>query len=212
MQERAEHIGEPRPEYGHCTNAVTFVGRREITKGLFMDRRAFLASYDATKDPTNEALAQVLGAAIPVCSSINLDYYFSAVDNDVYGSGTKLPHNINGLVGVMNGYQSDLRTGLPAQAVEIHEPVRMLFVVETTPERLMSVIKADSELNEIVCNQWIRIATMDPDDGHVEVYRDGGFEKLEGSEEPLPVASSSLAWYRGKMEHLALARIDPRAA
>lgn len=212
VQERAEHIGEPRPEYGHCTNAVTFVGRREITKGLFMDRRAFLASYDATKDPTNEALAQVLGAAIPVCSSINLDYYFSAVDNDVYGSGTKLPHNINGLVGVMNGYQSDLRTGLPAQAVEIHEPVRMLFVVETTPERLMSVIKADSELNEIVCNQWIRIATMDPDDGHVEVYRDGVFEKLEGSEEPLPVASSSLAWYRGKMEHLALARIDPRAA
>ena len=212
VQERAEHIGEPRPEYGHCTNAVTFVGRREITKGLFMDRRAFLASYDATKDPTDEALAQVLGAAIPVCSSINLDYYFSAVDNDVYGSGTKLPHNINGLVGVMNGYQSDLRTGLPAQAVEIHEPVRMLFVVETTPERLMSVIKADSELNEIVCNQWIRIATMDPDDGHVEVYRDGVFEKLEGSEEPLPVASSSLAWYRGKMEHLALARIDPRAA
>jgi uncharacterized protein YbcC (UPF0753/DUF2309 family) len=212
VQERAEHIGEPRPEYGHCTNAVTFVGRREITKGLFMDRRAFLASYDATKDPTNEALAQVLGAAIPVCSSINLDYYFSAVDNDVYGSGTKLPHNINGLVGVMNGYQSDLRTGLPAQAVEIHEPVRMLFVVETTPERLMSVIKADSELNEIVCNQWIRIATMDPDDGHVEVCRDGVFEKLEGSEEPLPVASSSLAWYRGKMEHLALARIDPRSA
>jgi hypothetical protein len=53
---------------------------------------------------------------------------------------------------------------------------------------------------------------MDPDDGHVEVYRDGVFEKLEGNEEPLPVASSSLAWYRGKMEHLPLARIDPRAA
>ena len=111
VQERAEHIGEPRPEYGHCTNAVAFVGRREVTKGLFMDRRAFLASYDATKDPSNEALAQVVRAALPVCYSINLDYYFSAVDNDVYGSGTKLPHNINGLLGVMNGYQGDLRTG-----------------------------------------------------------------------------------------------------
>lgn len=212
VQERAEHIGEPRPEYGHCSNAVAFVGRREITKGLFMDRRAFLASYDATKDPTGEALAQVVGAAIPVCYSINLDYYFSAVDNDVYGSGTKLPHNINGLVGVMNGYQSDLRTGLPAQAVEIHEPVRMLFIVETTPERLMKVIRASHELNEIVGNQWIRLATMDPDDGHVEVCRDGVFKKLEGNEEPLPVASSSQAWYRGKMDHLPLARIDPRAA
>ncbi len=212
VRERAEHIGEPRPEYGHCTNAVAFVGRREITKGLFMDRRAFLVSYDATKDPTNEALGRVLGAAIPVCGGINLEYYFSTVDVETYGSGTKLPHNITGLVGVMNGYQGDLRFGLPVQTVELHEPVRILFVVETTPKRLMSTVKASAELTELVCNKWIRIATMDPDDGRVEVYRDGVFEKLEGDEVPLPVSPSSMAWYRGKMENLALARIDPRAA
>ncbi|OYW74577.1 MAG: hypothetical protein B7Z37_17105 [Verrucomicrobia bacterium 12-59-8] len=212
VQERAEHIGEPRPEYGHCTNAVTFVGRREITKGLFMDRRAFLVSYDATKDPTNDALGRVLGAVIPVCGGINLECYFSTVDVEAYGSGTKLPHNISGLVGVMNGYQGDLRTGLPVQTVEIHEPVRLLFVVETTPQRLMSTIKASAELTEFVCNQWIRMAAMDPDDGHVEVYRDGVFERLEGNEEPLPVAPSSMAWYHGKTGHLPLARIDPKAA
>jgi uncharacterized protein YbcC (UPF0753/DUF2309 family) len=212
VQERAEHIDEPRPEYGHCTNAVAFVGRREVTQGLFMDRRAFLVSYDATKDPSNEALGQVLGAVIPVCGGINLEYYFCSVDVETYGSGTKLPHNVTGLVGVMNGYQGDLRSGLPLQTVEIHEPVRILFVVETTPERLMGTIKASPELAEFVGNQWIRLATMDPDDGHVEVYRDGVFEKLEGSEEPLPVARSSMAWYRGKREHLGLARIDPKAA
>ncbi len=211
VQERAEHIGEPRPEYGHCTNAVTYVGRRQFTRGLFMDRRAFLVSYDATKDPDNGALGRVLGAVIPVCGGISLEYYFSTVDNEVYGSGTKLPHNISGLVGVMNGYQGDLRTGLPLQTVEIHEPVRVLFIIESTPERLMSVIKANPELTEFVCNKWIRLATMDPDDGHMEVYRDGIFEKLEGSEEPLPVAPNSRAWYHGKMEHLSLARIDPRA-
>jgi len=211
VQERAEHIGEPRPEYGHCTNAVAYVGRREFTRGLFMDRRAFLISYDATKDPDNGALGRVLGAVIPVCGGISLEYYFSTVDNETYGSGTKLPHNISGLVGVMNGYQGDLRTGLPVQTVEIHEPVRILFIVESTPERLMSVIKANPELTEFVCNKWIRLATMDPDDGHMEVYHDGVFEKLTGSEEPLPVAHNSMAWYRGKMEHLALARIDPKA-
>jgi uncharacterized protein len=211
VQERAEHIGEPRPEYGHCTNAVSYVGRRRFTRGLFMDRRAFLVSYDATKDPDNAALGRVLGAVIPVCGGINLEYYFSTVDNEVYGSGTKLPHNISGLVGVMNGFQGDLRTGLPVQTVEIHEPVRILFIVESTPDRLMSVIKANPELTEFVCNKWIRLATMDPDDGHIEVYRDGVFEKLEGDEEPLPVAPSSRAWYQGKMEHLSLARIDPRA-
>src|SRR5690606_27088760 len=105
VQARAEHIAEPRPEYGHCTNAVAFVGRRAHTRGLFLDRRAFLASYDPHADPTDQALARVLAAVVPVCAGINLEYYFSTVDNEVYGSGTKLPHNITGLVGVMNGFQ-----------------------------------------------------------------------------------------------------------
>lgn len=210
VQARAEHIAEPRPEYGHCTNAVAYVGRRELTRGLFMDRRAFLISYDATRDPANEMLARVLGAVVPVCAGISLEYYFSTVDNEAYGSGTKLPHNITGLIGVMNGYQGDLRTGLPLQTVEIHEPVRILFVVETTPARLMSVIRPNAELVEFVCNRWIRLATLDPEDGHIEVYRGGEvFEPLRGDEEPLPVAASSRDWFRGKMEHLPLARIDP---
>jgi uncharacterized protein YbcC (UPF0753/DUF2309 family) len=209
-QERAEHLGEPRPEYGHCTNAVAFVGRRQTTRGLFMDRRAFLVSYDALQDPANEALARVLGAVIPVCGGINLEYYFSTVDNERYGSGTKLPHNISGLIGVMNGYQSDLRTGLPLQTVEIHEPVRILFVVETTPTRLMPVIHANAELAEFVENRWIRLSTLDPDDGHVEVYRgEGMWERLESDEEALPVAASSTDWYEGRREHLPLARIEP---
>ncbi|MCX6837064.1 MAG: DUF2309 domain-containing protein [Verrucomicrobia bacterium] len=210
VQARSEHIAEPRPEYGHCTNAVAYVGRRQHTHGLFMDRRAFLISYDATKDADNQALARVLGAVIPVCGGISLEYYFSTVDNEAYGSGTKLPHNITGLVGVMNGFQGDLRTGLPVQTVELHEPMRILFVIETTPERLMGVIKANRELVEFVCNRWIRLATMDPDDGHIEIYRGNDFfEPLTGDEEPLPITPNSRTWYRGKSEHLPLARIDP---
>jgi uncharacterized protein YbcC (UPF0753/DUF2309 family) len=33
VEERSEHLAEPRPEYGHCTNAVTMVGRRSVTRG-----------------------------------------------------------------------------------------------------------------------------------------------------------------------------------
>jgi uncharacterized protein YbcC (UPF0753/DUF2309 family) len=45
-----------------------------------------------------------------------------------YGCGTKLPHNVTSLLGVMDGAQSDLRTGLPWQMVEIHEPTRLAIV------------------------------------------------------------------------------------
>jgi uncharacterized protein YbcC (UPF0753/DUF2309 family) len=207
VEERSEHLAQPRPEYGHCTNAVCIVGRGSLTRGLFLDRRAFLVSYDANQDADDHSLASLLAAAVPVCAGISLEYYFSFVDNDRYGCGTKLPHNVTGLVGVMDGHASDLRTGLPWQMVSIHEPVRILFVVETTPERLRGVIERSASLKQMVENRWIRIATIDPATGCVHVRRESGFEESEGLLERLPVALSSAEWYAGKMDHLPMAWI-----
>ena len=139
-----------------------------------------------------------MAAVVPVCAGISLEYYFSFVDNNRYGCGTKLPHNVTGLVGVMDGHASDLRTGLPWQMVEIHEPVRMLFVIETTPERLNKVIAASPSLSQLVENRWIRLATVDPASGRVDVRRDSGFEEFDERLERLPVALSSAEWYRGQ--------------
>ena len=210
VEERSEHLAEPRPEYGHCTNAVCMVGRRSLTRGLFLDRRAFLVSYDAGQDPTDRDLAALMAAIVPVAAGISLEYYFSFVDNDRYGCGTKLPHNVAGIVGVMDGHASDLRTGLPWQMVEIHEPVRMLFTIETTPERMTKVIDASVGLKQLVENRWIRLATIDPESGRVHVRRDSGFEEFAGPLERLPVALSSAEWYSGKLEHLPMAWIQNR--
>ena len=209
VMQRSEHLGEPRPEYGHSTNAVAFVGRRDVTRGLFLDRRAFLISYDPTSDPTSRFLGNILGAVIPVCGGISLEYYFSTVDNEVLGCGTKLPHNVTGLVGVMNGMQSDLRTGLTWQMVEIHEPVRILFVVENKPDVVLRVIHANAELKEWLENRWIRLACLDPDDASIAIYRGAGiFEALEGDDVPLRRVRCSSDHYRGQRGHLSLARID----
>src|SRR6185312_13404601 len=43
---RSISLFEPRPEYNHATNATCIVGRRSLTAGIFLDRRAFLSSYD----------------------------------------------------------------------------------------------------------------------------------------------------------------------
>ena len=184
------------------------VGRRSLTRGLFLDRRAFLVSYDADQDPDDQSLAALMAAVVPVCAGISLEYYFSFVDNDRYGCGTKLPHNVTSLVGVMDGHASDLRTGLPWQMVEIHEPVRILFVIETTPERLSKVIDASASLKQFVENRWIRVATIDPDSGRVHVRRDSGFEEFDEPLERLPVALSSAEWYSGKLQHLPMAWIQ----
>ena len=211
VQERAEHLAEPRPECGHATNAVAIVGRRSLTRGLFLDRRAFLISYDPTTDdvPGQEgrSLAALLGAAGPVCAGINLEYYFSYVDNERYGSGTKLPHNVTGLLGVMNGQSSDLRTGLPWQMVEIHEPVRLLLIVESTPEKLLRAAFQSPVVRELIENRWIRLATIDPKSGAFHVYRQGVFEPFTTSLENLATTASSPDWFLGKPDHLPVARI-----
>jgi uncharacterized protein YbcC (UPF0753/DUF2309 family) len=208
VEERSQHLAQPRPEYGHCTNAFCVVGRRSLTRGLFLDRRAFLVSYDAAQDPGDKGLAALMAAIVPVAAGISLEYYFSFVDNDRYGSGTKLPHNVAGLVGVMDGHASDLRTGLPWQMVDIHEPVRMLFVVETTPERLWKAVEASAALKQLVENRWIRLAAIDPESGRVQVRRDGRFEEFDDPVERLPVALSSAEWYSGKRRNLPMAWIQ----
>ena len=83
VEGRAEDLSQTRPEYGHATNALCFVGRRDWSRGLFLDRRAFLTSYDPSQDDQRESiLERLLQAVIPVCAGINLEYYFSYVDPD----------------------------------------------------------------------------------------------------------------------------------
>ena len=53
VEERAEDLAQTRPELGHATNAITIVGRREWSRGLFLDRRVSLASYDPSEDDSS---------------------------------------------------------------------------------------------------------------------------------------------------------------
>jgi uncharacterized protein YbcC (UPF0753/DUF2309 family) len=208
VEGRAEDLAQVRPEWGHATNAITIVGRRRRTRGLFLDRRAFLNSYDPTQDDAEgTVLERILQAAVPVCAGISLEYYFSYVDNYGFGSGTKLPHNVASLLGVMDGAASDLRTGLPWQMVEIHEPVRNLFVIEAAPEKLLKVVDRNPGIARLVRNDWVRLATLDPDSAAVKVFRDGAFHDYRPQAAGLPRAASSVDWYRGWRDHLEFAAI-----
>jgi uncharacterized protein YbcC (UPF0753/DUF2309 family) len=208
VEARAEDLAQVRPEWGHATNAVCIVGRRERTRGLFLDRRAFLTSYDSTQDDEESTiLTRVLQAVFPVCAGINLEYYFSYVDNTGWGCGTKLPHNVASLLGVMDGAVSDLRTGLPWQMVEIHEPVRLLFIVETTPEAMLRVMERNPGIGNLCKNRWVRLALLDPASERLSVFQAGVFRPYHPQAAMLPRAGSSVEWYRGWRDHLEFAEI-----
>jgi uncharacterized protein YbcC (UPF0753/DUF2309 family) len=213
VEGRAEDLSQTRPEYGHATNALCFVGRRQWNRGLFLDRRAFLTSYDPAQDDERDSiLEKLLQAVIPVCAGISLEYYFSYVDPVGYGCGTKLPHNITSLLGVMDGASSDLRPGLPWQMVEIHEPVRLLFVIETTRQSMQRIIDDNPAIAQLVDGGWVQLAVLDAATSCVHRYVRGEFVLYAPDERQIPIVASSMDWYGGRREHLRFASISSDSA
>ncbi len=208
VQDRSEDLAQTRPEYGNGTNAICFVGRRSRIRGLYLDRRSFLMSYDPTQDDSQSStLARILSAVIPVCEGINLLYTLSAIDPQGWGSGTKLPHNVTSLLGVMDGAASDLRPGLPWQGVDIHEPVRLLFVIETSANSMLQIMDENPIIGRICRNGWAQLAVLDPEHPQVQEYWNGRFVDYRTDATVLPWSASSSEWYSGWRDNLPFAQI-----
>lgn len=176
---RAVSLFEPRPELNHATNALCIVGRREMSEGLFLDRRSFMNSFDYRVDPEGKFLVNILNAVAPVCGGINLEYYFSRVDNHKLGAGSKLPHNVMGLFGVANGIDGDLRPGLPSQMIEVHDPIRLMVIVEHFTDIVLSAIQKSDQTYEWFNNEWIHLVVVNPLTKELSYFRDGGFTTYE---------------------------------
>ncbi len=167
-----------RPEWGLSGNAAFVIGRRHITERLDMQGRVFLQSYDYLCDRKGRLLENILTGPLVVGQWISMEHYFSAVDNEHYGSGSKVYHNVAGRFGVMTGNLSDLRTGLPSQTVlkdgrPYHEPLRLLTVIEAPFEHAKRAIYGIVKIRNLVHNGWIRMVVADPVSGLFHLFEDG---------------------------------------
>lgn len=174
----------PRPEWGLSSNAAFLIGRRWLTKGLDLEARVFLHSYDPDSDPDGGILERIMTAPLIVGEWINMEYYFSTVDPWVYGSGSKVIHNVVGGVGVMLGSQGDLQGGLPVQGVmdgprRYHEPMRLLAVIDAPADRISGIIAKHEILQTLFHNQWVNLLAFDADRSEFHRYRtDATWDRL----------------------------------
>jgi uncharacterized protein YbcC (UPF0753/DUF2309 family) len=172
---RSEDWAEVRPEWGLSNNSLIVIGRRRLTQQLNLEGRAFLHSYDSQQDAAGKILEAILTAPLVVAQWINMEHYFSSVDNDVYGSGSKVYHNVVGRIGVMTGGSSDLRLGLPAQTVlngslPYHDPMRLLAIIESPQDRIDHVIKKHPVLEQLITLGWMTLISLDPTDHQCSRY------------------------------------------
>ena len=202
IRTRTVSIFEPRPELNHATNALCIVGGRDLTKHLFLDRRSFMNSYDYKIDPDGKILTNVMKPLGPVAGGINLEYFFSRVDNQKLGAGTKLPHNVMGLFGVANGIDGDLRPGLPSQMIEVHDPVRLLLIVEHFPEIVLNTIKSVDAMYEWFENEWINLVAINPETHQLSVFKDGNFISYEPTKQIVETISDITPILESTLENI----------
>jgi uncharacterized protein YbcC (UPF0753/DUF2309 family) len=181
-QRNAMDWSQVRPDWGLSGNAYFVIGRRELTRDMPLDGRAFLHSYDYRLDERRRSLETILSGPLVVGQWINLEHYFSTVDNERFGSGSKVYHNVAGRFGVMTGNLSDLRTGLPAQTVlenglPYHQPIRLITVLEAPFEHARAAIEAVAPVRNLVRNGWIRMMIFDPLAAAVFVYDEGEWRR-----------------------------------
>lgn len=185
-----------RPEWGLSGNAYFIIGRRALTRELSLAGRAFLHSYDYRIDPKRRLLETILTGPLVVGQWINMEHYFSTVDNEHFGSGSKVYHNVAGRFGVITGNLGDLRTGLPSQTVldrgrPYHQPLRLITVIEAPLDQARAAVENVIAVKHLVRNGWIRLLVIDPETGLVTAYEDGQWvdqpsgEIQPTSEEPM---------------------------
>lgn len=199
IDRRSGDWAEPVPEWGLARNAAVVVGPRALTAGRDLERRVFLHSYEPDQDPDGTVLGAILTGPLLVGHWISSQYYFSTVDPDRHGAGTKPLHNVVGGIGVYEGVGGDLRTGLPLESVSfagrrVHEPMRLLAVVEAPRERLERLVEANSAVAQLLHNGWIRlVAGSNGPDGWAEYRRDGTWERWHDDETDSRAATDTAA-------------------
>ena len=184
IMQKSMDWSEPRPEWGLAGNMGVYAGPRSSTKHLPLNNRFFMHSYDYTVDNENaDILTRIFDGPLVVGEWINLEHYFSTVDNAIYGAGSKVYHNVVAKVGVYNGNYSDLKIGLPTQSVLLegkayHEPVRLISFVEA-PLEIVGKAVENSIAKEFILNEWIRPVIIDREAKKVYVYESGEFKVIK---------------------------------
>lgn len=168
IKARSRDWSQVRPEWGLAGCAAFIAAPRRRTRGLNLEGRVFLHSYEWRSDADNSVLELIMTAPLVVASWISLQYYASSVDNRSYGSGDKTLHNVVGGIGVLEGVGGDLRTGLPMQSLHdgealFHQPIRLTAVLEAPTERIDSVLAKHAQVRALFENEWLHLIAITSD-------------------------------------------------
>ncbi len=184
LSKRSQDWAQLRPEWGLANNAAFVVAPRAKTRGIDFEGRSFLHDYSWQSDESFTLLEQIMTAPMIVTNWINLQYYASVTDNQHYGSGNKMLHNVvGGNFGVFEGNGGDLRIGLPQQSLHDgstwrHQPVRLNVYIDAPKNDINAIILKHSMVKDLIENQWLCLFQWDTESNTIWRYSKGAWDKV----------------------------------
>ncbi len=180
VHKKTNNWSETRPEWGLAKNVGFVIGPRSLTKDMNLHGHCFLHSYNWELDKKGKALEGIMQGPMVVTQWINNHYYFSTVDNEKFGGGSKISHNITGKFGVVQGNGGDLKIGLPLQSVNetdeklYHHPLRLSVLIQAPKKNIQEILLKNDNLKTLLDNEWIYLLVMDPtSENSVSRYQKG---------------------------------------
>ncbi len=167
VRRRSRDWSQVRPEWALANNAAFIAAPRSRTRAADLGGRAFLHEYQWRNDTDFKVLELIMTAPMVVANWINMQYYGSVVDNERFGSGNKVLHNVvGGALGVLEGNGGDLRVGLPLQSLHngrnwVHEPLRLSVFIEAPEAAMDDIIERNQLVRELVDNGWLHLFRID---------------------------------------------------
>lgn len=181
--ERSRDWSQVRPEWGLAGNACFIVAPRERTRHLNFAGRSFLHDYDWEADAKNgyPVLELIITAPMLVTHWINMQYNTSVTDNERYGSGNKVLHNVvGGNIGVFEGNGGDLRIGLPMQSLHdgkrwMHDTLRLSVYIDAPAEAIAAIAKKHAVVSQLLNNDWLYLFRIDDERGELQRLHNGAW-------------------------------------
>jgi uncharacterized protein YbcC (UPF0753/DUF2309 family) len=147
IRQRSRDWSQVRPEWGLAGNACFIVAPRRAAGISISAGAASCTTTTGEADATNgyPVLELIMTAPMVVTHWINMQYNASVIDNERYGSGNKVLHNVvGGNLGVFEGNGGDLRIGLPLQSLHdgerwMHDPLRLSVYIDAPAEAIADI-------------------------------------------------------------------------
>lgn len=182
---RSRDWAEIRPEWALAGCKAFIAAPRKRTIAASLEGRAFLHDYVWQQDDGFGVLELIMTAPVVVASWISLQYYGSSVDQQVFGGGNKLIHNVIGGIGVVEGNGGTLRGGLPWQSVHdgnklVHEPVRLTVCIEAPIAAMTNILARHDNVRALFDNRWLHLIALD-DEGQMAARYTGdlGWDQVD---------------------------------